>query len=173
MGSSPMLATDTNLMAKKQTTVKTSIKTAAKTKEGLNHQQEEFCQLYINGDKDLFGNGSLCYLEVYGTEYKEKTGKQMSYDVAKVCASQLLTKPNIVLRVNQLLAEHGEAGFNDQNVDRQHLFMINQFGDLKVKLGAVKEYNVLKSRVKNRMEVHVLQDVLTDIENAKTKKAGK
>src|SRR5690349_18787560 len=39
----------------KKRTRKVSEKSAAKTEDGLNLQQEQFCQLYVNADRELFG----------------------------------------------------------------------------------------------------------------------
>jgi len=119
-------------------------KITIKTELGLNLKQEEFCKLYVGEDRDFFGNGTRCYLEVYG--YKDdRNGRKISYDSAKANAYRLLTNDYIIQRVNQLLETNG---FNEENVDRQHAFLINQFGDLKSKLGAIREYNLLKSRIK-------------------------
>lgn len=128
---------------------KTSEHSAAKTEAGLNLQQEAFCQLYISTDREMFGNGVQCYIEAYDVDLS----KQGAYDWARVCASQLLTKPNVMARINNLLEE---GGFNDQNVDKQHLFLLNQHADLKTKMAAIKEYNAVKKRVEpNKVEVHV------------------
>lgn len=126
-----------------------SEKTAAKTKDGLNLKQEEFCQLYVNGDKELFGNGTQCYLQVYGLTDK-KTGKTISYLAAMANASRLLRNDKVLKRINELLEV---GGFNDENIDKQHLFLINQHADLKTKMAAIKEYNALKSRVQNKLDI--------------------
>lgn len=115
-----------------------------KTEFGLNLQQESFCQLYALGDRDTFGNGTKCYLEVYGPDYMLLNKKPLSYQSAMVSASDLLRLPKIIDRINNLLET---GGFNDENVDKQHLFLINQHADFKSKLGAIKEYNVLKKRI--------------------------
>lgn len=127
-------------------------KTAAKTEKGLNLQQERFCQVYTSNDKELFGNGALSYLEVYGEEHIAKYKKQMTYAVAVVNASRLLTKAKIIERINELLET---GGFNDENVDKQHLFLLNQHADLKTKLGAIREYNVLRKRIDNTVRLVV------------------
>lgn len=131
---------------------KTSEKTASKTEDGLNLQQEHFCQLYVNADRELFGNGAQCYLEVYGSEYQAKYHKPMKYEVACVCASKELSKVKVIARINSLLET---GGFTNENVDKQHLFLINQHADLKTKLGAIKEYNAVKKRVENKMTLEV------------------
>lgn len=126
--------------------MKTSKKTASKTEDGLNQKQEEFCQLYINADRELFGNGVQCYLEVYNRGRKIP----ISYKSAVVLASKELTKVNVIARINSLLET---GGFNEENVDKQHLFLINQHADLKTKLGAIKEFNELKQRIQKKLDI--------------------
>jgi hypothetical protein len=138
-------------MAKRnKKTKKTADKTAAKTENGLNHQQELFCQLYIGKETELFGNGAQCYMAVYGKEHMLRFRKPMSYIVAASLASRMLTKVNIIERINALLET---GGFNNENVDKQHLFLINQHADLKTKMAAIKEFNELKQRVKKKLEL--------------------
>lgn len=129
---------------------KISKKSAAKTPEGLNHQQEEFCQLYIGKDTELFGNGAQCYLAVYGAEYLLKNKKPMNYLVAIAASSRLLANVKVLDRINQLLET---GGFNNENVDKQHLFLINQHADFKTKMAAIKEFNELKQRVTKKLEL--------------------
>lgn len=131
---------------------KVSAKTGAKTEGGLNLQQEAFCQLYIGVDRELFGNGARCYLEVYDPEHFIRFKKHMKFEVAAALASRMLTRVKVIERINVLLEE---GGFNDTNVDKQHLFLINQHADLRTKLGAIKEYNAVKKRVDNSPKVFV------------------
>lgn len=125
-------------------------KTAAKTKDGLNLQQEEFCKLYMSPDRELFGNGAQCYLAIYGAEYLLKHKKPMSYPVAQAAASRLLSKVMVIDRINGLLEE---GGLTDVNVDKQLLFLINQHADLKTKVAAIREYNAVRNRVKNKLDL--------------------
>ena len=120
--------------------------------EKLNLQQESFCKLYALGDKEVFGNGTLCYLQTYGAEHLLKYKTVMTHKVAGVNASRLLGNARIIARINALLEE---GGFNDVNVDKQHLFLVNQFSDLKTKLGAIREYNELKKRINNKVDLSV------------------
>lgn len=124
-----------------------------KKNDKLSLCQKEFCNLYISNDTELYGNGALCYLEAYGAEYFAKYKKQMLYNVAASSAYQLLKKPSIYNYINSLLQI---GGFNNENVDKQHLFLLNQHSDLKTKLGAIKEYNTLKKRIDNNQIVVVV-----------------
>lgn len=49
------------------------------------------------------------------------------YNTAKTQASETLTNPNICEKITELL---NEAGFNDNNADKQLLFCMNQYADL-------------------------------------------
>lgn len=115
--------------------------------EKLNVQQIEFCQLFTDYNIELFGNGARCYLAVYGAEYFRKNRERMEYSVAASAASRLLTNVKIIAYINTLLEE---GGFNDVNIDKQLLFIINQNGDLRAKLGGIREFNNLRKRVDNR-----------------------
>lgn len=123
-------------------------KTKIVTEEGLNEKQELFCQVYAT-DKEMFGNGTQSYLEVYGLK-DYTTGAGITYDAAMAASSRLLSDVKIISRINSLLET---GGFNDQNVDKQHLFLINQYADKKVKLGAISEYNKLKARITNKLDI--------------------
>lgn len=131
---------------------KVSDKTAAKTEDGLTLLQEQFCQYYVNADRELFGNGVQCYLATFGEQYQVQKKRPMKYEVACVLASRELSKVNVIKRINSLLQE---GGFNDANVDKQHLFLINQHADLKTKMSAIKEYNAVKKRVENKLTLEV------------------
>jgi hypothetical protein len=107
-------------------------------KRKLTLKQELFCQLYAT-DREFFGNGTQSYAEAYGIKLNK-----LNYSSVQRSASDNLLKPLIFDRINELL---DKSGFNSVNVDKQHLFLINQHQDLKTKMAAIKEYNALKSRV--------------------------
>lgn len=122
-----------------------------KSEAGLTVNQEKFCQLFCSYDnKDLFGNGVQSYLEVYNIDRT----KPNWYKTACAQASKLLSNAKVCERINKLLEGQG---LNDMNVDKQLGFLLNQHADYKVKLGAIKEYNVLKERIKNSQTVLIPQ----------------
>lgn len=102
-------------------------------------KQEEFCQLYVNGDKELFGNGVHSYAEAYDMD----KSKPNWYKTSVAAASRLLTNVKIIERIRQLLEE---GGFKDENIEKQHLFLINQHTDLGVKMRAIADYYKLKGK---------------------------
>lgn len=117
---------------------KTSIETTNKTSNKLTLKQDLFCKYFsgaLKTDEYTFGNGSESYIQTYRT-------KNLEY--ARFAAHRLLTNQKIIDRINELLEEQG---FNNENVDKQHLFLINQNADLRAKLGAISEYNKLRKRI--------------------------
>lgn len=117
--------------------------TQSKTK--LPPKQELFCN-YFATDKEFFGNGTESYIEAYNIDLTRKG----AYAGARASASRLLTNANILKRIDELL----ESGvLNDQFVDKQIAFLISQNAELHTKLGAIKEYNALKSRITSKLDV--------------------
>jgi hypothetical protein len=112
--------------------------------DNLSLREESFCKLYVSAD--LFGNGTKAYMEAYSYDKKE-AGK---YETARVKASQMLKKPKIYKRIAELL---DKSGFNDLNVDKQLLFLIEQSCNLGVKMRAIREYNRLRNRVITKLDV--------------------
>ena len=117
-----------------------------KENSNLNPRQEAFCQLYVEWDKNFFGNWVQCYIEVYEPD---KTSTNW-YKKACSSASEILSNPKVYTRINELLEEWG---LNDQFVDKQLLFLIQQHQDLWSKMRAIWEYNKMKSRINNRIEL--------------------
>lgn len=111
----------------------------------LTAKQEIFCRNFTTS-KEFFGNGVQSYIDAYNIDIS----KPGAYDVAKSGAAENLSKPYIIERINQLL---DLAGFNDENVDKQLNFLINQNLDYKSKIAAIKEYNALKKRVATKLEL--------------------
>lgn len=125
----------------------------------LTLQQERFCNLFVS--QEFFGNGTRSYIEAYDVDLT----KEGAYDVAKSCAYDNLTKPHLVVRINELLEE---AGLNDSFVDKQLLFLITQHADFGSKISAIKEYNKLKQRIIDRKQSVVeIAPVVTTIVDGK------
>ncbi|MCM1218184.1 MAG: terminase small subunit [Lachnospiraceae bacterium] len=122
-------------------------KTSLQTKSGhrLTPQQELFCQLYAS-DKEFFGNGVQSYIEAYNVD----TSKRGWYNTAKSGASENLTKPYILERIEEIFEAHG---LNDIFVDKQLEKLICQDADFKTKLGAIQEYNKMKDRIIEKKDI--------------------
>ncbi len=111
---------------------------------GLNPKQIQFCKNFVSSD--FFGNGVESYLNAYDTN----KDKPIQYNTAKVNASKLLTSTNILVYINTLL---DEAGLNDVFVDKQLLLLITQNADFSSKVSAIKEYNKLKTRITDKVDL--------------------
>lgn len=130
-----------------------STPTVFQTKSGhkLTPQQEMFCQLYAS-DREFFGNGVQSYIEAYDINTSEKG----AYNMAKAGASENLTKPYILERINEIFEAHG---LNDTFVDKQLEKLIIQDADYRTKMKAITEYNKLKQRIT------IKQDITSDGES--------
>lgn len=115
------------------------------SKDALNPRQERFCQLYAS-DREFFGNGVESYLEVYDID----RSKPNWYRAACSAASRLLSDVKICTRINELMED---GGLSDVYVDKQMLFLITQHADFGAKLGAIREYNKLKKRITEKLDV--------------------
>src|ERR1035441_7818208 len=129
----------------------------------LKPQHEIFCQLYVKNE-ELFGNGTLCYAEAYNykletlshEETRDKEGELIEaseYDKAKnVCAVEghrLLRMPKIQERINVLLNEM----LKDDIVDAQLAKVILQDKKLEPKISAIREYNKIRQRITEKVDV--------------------
>lgn len=101
--------------------------------------QEHFCQLFVS--REYFGNAA----ESYGIAFPNSVPKYRPQ-----YAYELLRRPYISKRINELL---DVAGLNDEFVDKQLLILITQNVDWKAKLGAIKEYNRVRQRVIEKLDV--------------------
>lgn len=112
----------------------------------LNAKQLLFCDYYVS--EETFGNGVKSYCKAYNIDYNDVKLHQQ----ARSCASELLNKVYISKHINSLL---DAAGLNDQFVDKRLLFLIGQSEDKGSCLQAIKEYNKLKSRITDKLDVKV------------------
>ena len=113
-------------------------KKLAKNKD-LTPSELLFCKLYAC-DKEFMGNGVKCYLEVF-----DNKDNPVKYNSAKANAGRLLTKDNILVEVQKLFDKHI---LSDVEVDQELAYIIKQHGNLQAKVSGIKEYNILKGRIK-------------------------
>lgn len=117
-------------------------KVPVKVKVSISNEQERFCQLFARDEK-LAGKPFECFMAVY----RDQLEPHQTPDVVRKEAKALLTSDNIIQRINGLLEEDG---FNDANVDKQHLFLINQHADFGTKMKGIEHYNKLKKRTSDQ-----------------------
>lgn len=111
----------------------------------LTLEQEMFCQ-YFTSPTEFYGNG----VQAYASAYSMDVADPRQYNSAKSASARLLTNVNVCARINSLL---DTGGFNDQNVDKQLLLLISQSADFNSKLGAIREYNKLKARITEKLDL--------------------
>ena len=120
-------------------------KKSSKKKTKLNEKQKLFCQLYAT-DREFFGNGVQAYIKAYNINLS----KSGAYNGARTDAYRLLTKAYILEYIRKIM-ELG--GLNNERVDKELLFLIEQDAEFGTKLGAIKEYNKLKDRIENKLKL--------------------
>lgn len=106
-----------------------------KKKYKVNPQQKKFCDIYMS----LSGNGQDAAIEAGYNVYNSRG--DINYNLAASIASENLTKPNIVAYITKTMHEYG---FEDENIKKHHLFIINQFADIKTKAKGIDMYYKLK-----------------------------
>ena len=99
--------------------------------KALTEKEKSFCDIYL-------GNGGDRADAIYEAGYKPKSKKH-----AWVMAFNILKRPDIAAYIHSRLEQ---AGYNNKDVDKELLHLMNQSGDLTNKLGAVKEFNKLSGR---------------------------
>jgi len=107
----------------------------------INLRQKLFGEKYLEEK----GNGVEAIIEAgYDVFFKDKDGNSTGIPnrkLAAVLASQNLSKLNICAYITLKLDEYG---FNDNNAERQHLFLMNQYADLTNKKGALDMFYKLR-----------------------------
>lgn len=149
----------TKIKKKKIKITKKDIKNLKKEEKELNIKRERFCILYAS-DKEFFGNGTQAYIEAYNIDVTKKG----AYNSARASVSNLLTKTNILKRLDEILED---SGLNIPFVDKQLKLLITQNAFFPSKLGAIKEFNAMKGR--HKPKVILFGDVKTDEDLKKAK----
>ena len=119
-----------------------------KTKEGdiLSEQEELFCNLYVLDFKRI---------EAVQEAYDLDMTKRGWRITASAMAYENLLKPHINRRIRELMDKHH---WNDEFVDSETSFVIQQRADLKAKNTAIREYNLIKGRHAAEKHEHKFKD---------------
>ena len=124
---------------------------------GLNHRQEQFCRLYMNGWKEVdeagkvtdqvrMGNGVRAYAKVYGYEIDSDPG---AFAVCVANASRLLTNAKVINFLNELKRANG---WTHQAIDNR-LMEIAFTGNRADSIAAIREMNKIDRRITDVLEV--------------------
>lgn len=125
---------------------KKNLATKGKENKELNPRQHLFCQYYTSDE--LLGNGVKSYCKAYNIDASDLK----KYSEARFKASHLLENSNISQHINNLL---DAAGLNDNFADKRLLYLMSQNDDKGTALGALREYNKLKQRITDKIDMKV------------------
>lgn len=120
----------------------------------LSPAEDKFCKNFASSI-EFFGNGTQSYIDAFNVEIIRGTNKKnvpkgkkgMTIEAVRTAAKDLLMKPHILTRIEEV---QEETGFNDASADKTLSFLMTQRADLRVALGAAAEYNKLKARIVNQ-----------------------
>ncbi len=159
----------------------------------LNPRQEKFCRNYTQNDS-MFGNATLSYADAYGYDldslnsdpvydevWDETTGKavkqilqkseyQKAYDICSKDGNRLLRNAKINDRIVKLLNEM----MTEEQADSELMKTMKQTEDYGAKLAAIREYNKLKQRISNKLDLtskgEKIQPIVNIIKYGETEK---
>jgi hypothetical protein len=109
----------------------------------LTPMQQKFCVSYLESYGDSFNAIIEAGYDVYKRDKNGKITDEYNSVLVRNMAAENLRKPCIVAYIAVNLKNYG---FNDDNVDLQHMFLINQHTDLQAKKGGIDMYNKIKGR---------------------------
>lgn len=146
----------------------------------LNIKQELFARCYAQNTA-MFGNATMSYAYAYGyklDEMSHEKGEATNWDkkgtaiawedseYVKACAicavegSRHLRNPKINRRIDELLSEY----MTDQMVDAELAKVIKQDHDLSPKVAAIREFNALRGRIREKVDhTHLLIGVVKHV----------
>lgn len=117
----------------------------------LNDKQRLFAWLYVS-DRDCFANATRSYMAAYEMENSQ-------YDTARTNGTRLLANARIAGYINDLL----DKQFEDKEVDRALALAISQNKDMRSKVAAIGEYNKLKARITDKVDLTSKGEPITGI----------
>jgi hypothetical protein len=103
----------------------------------LTPMQQKFCVSYLESYGDSFNAIIEAGYDVYKRDKNGKISYEYNSNLIRSMARENLSKPSIIAFIAVHLKEYG---FNDENVNLQHMFLINQHADLAAKKGGIDMY---------------------------------
>lgn len=115
---------------------------------GLNINQIHFVIYYMSNDS--MGSGVDAYCKAYGLNRNSKN----DYTNAMSQATNFLKDMKILNFFNYML---DSLYLNDHFVDKQLGFLITQNSDMNAKVQGIREYNKLRNRIENNLNIQIKQ----------------
>lgn len=131
---------------KKKSPRRTTLKKKASSHVNENwvtDTQALFCRIYAQ-DLEYMGNWVYAYSQAYWINIAEKWG----YMTAATWASRLLKSDKILSEIRKLM----DLTMNEVMADRELAFLVTQHSDLSVKRAALRDWNELNWRIKQKIE---------------------
>lgn len=129
----------------------------------LTELQYNFVMEYLSS---MGQNRADCVVNAgYDVFYRDKKGNKtnnVNYNLARSIASENLTKPNITAYITLKMADFG---WNDENVELQHLGLINQFDHIPTKQRAIADWYKLKGKYPSEKVEHSGQIEFVEVTN--------
>lgn len=122
----------------------------------LTAKEKKFVEIYL----EMGATGVEAVIEA-GYDVYDKKGN-INRRMASVISSQNLLRLSINAYIDKLMPEYG---FEDNNVEKQHLFLLNQKGDLSAKKTAIDMYYRLRGKYEKDNKQRRLFGEFDDFDN--------
>lgn len=128
---------------KKRKKKKKSVFVADEIGSDLNERQKNFCHFYLFPKETCF-NAARSYMAAYDLP-------ESKYKAARSASCRLITNVSIKTYISELLNEFDKTVKVDEELHK----VIAQNSNLIAKMDAVKEYNKLKQRIHDKVDLLV------------------
>lgn len=123
-------------------------------------KRENYCRYFVLWDKNTYWNQTMSYIYSYKTYIFDLNENRKLEEIIelkntvriKAAASNLMKKTEVIQRINYLMDKNW---LNDQVVDAHLWYCINQFNDLWIKIRWIQEYNKLKWRITDKLDIDI------------------
>lgn len=134
-----------------------------KGEDGKSYSLTMKQKLFVESYLEFKGNGVDAVIEA-GYDCSFPNGSGTNRKLAASIAYENLIKPDIITYINIKLDEYG---FNDDNVKKQHLFLLNQDADLSAKKGAIDMfYKIGGNYAPERLDVRGILSEFDEVSNS-------
>lgn len=130
----------------------------------LTAKEKKFVEYYL----EMGATGVDAVIEA-GYDVYDKRGN-INRKVAATIASQNLVRLNVNAYIDKIMPEYG---FEDNNVEKQHLFLLNQRADLTAKKSAIDMYYRMRGKYEKDNKQRRLFGEFDDFDNDELERQSK
>ena len=124
----------------------------------LTDQETRYAELYTSPELKM--NGEQCALIAFDIPAGEKNAAVRARAIAK----RMGTHQGVISLISALLTSYG---WNDENVRKHHLALMEQNADLKMKAIAIKMYYEVTGKLNKNQEISVKHSIDPSVYNMK------